>query len=93
MTWSSVALFLIGVASTGAYVLTHFEDMDKWWHNFIFNQFEKHYLVFRLQIGGHCGCCGAWVSDKILPKYWAITLCKECLRPSAQQRKRRENNE
>ena len=57
-----------------------FKEFDERWHKFIFSQFEKHHLYDRLQVGGHCGCCGAWVPDKILPKYWAITLCEECLK-------------
>lgn len=37
------------------------------------------YDIEDLQIGGHCGCCGKWIPDKILPKLWAVELCKKCL--------------
>jgi len=35
-------------------------------------------IIDNLQIGGHCGLCGKWVPDEILPKSWAITLCSKC---------------
>lgn len=90
MNWSALALFIIGAVSTGLYLLSHFKELDDWWHRFIFNQFEKHYLYDKLQVGGHCGCCGAWVPDKILPKYWAITLCEECLSPTPSKTEEKE---
>ena len=30
-------------------------------------------------IGGHCGICGKWVSDCLVPEYWRFTACDECL--------------
>jgi hypothetical protein len=41
------------------------------------NRYEF-YWIEELQIGGHCGLCGKWVSNEILPKQYAITICKEC---------------
>jgi len=32
------------------------------------------------QVGGHCGICGEWVKDDILPKAHSWTLCSECVR-------------
>ena len=42
---------------------------------------EKHYCyqIKDLQIGGHCGCCGAWIPNEIFPSYWAIGVCKKCI--------------
>ena len=38
------------------------------------------YDIEDLQIGGHCGCCGAWISDEIFPNNWwdSWGLCKNC---------------
>jgi hypothetical protein len=36
------------------------------------------YDIEDLRIGGHCGCCGKWVKDCIVPEDWAITICKKC---------------
>jgi hypothetical protein len=47
----------------------------------LIKRIKDKYLLWRLdelQIGGHCGLCGKWVSDEILPKEWAITLCDQC---------------
>ena len=85
MSWSFVVLFFIGAVSTGLYLIYHFKEIDERWHRFILSQFDKHHLYDELQAGGHCGCCGAWVPDEILPKQWAITLCEECLRPSGEK--------
>ena len=37
------------------------------------------YDIEELQTGGHCGCCGAWIADTIVPKWWAIDICQRCL--------------
>lgn len=31
-----------------------------------------------LQIGAHCGLCGNYVEDEIIPKEWPITVCNKC---------------
>lgn len=31
-----------------------------------------------LRTGGHCGCCGAWLSKRIVPKSWPWCVCKKC---------------
>ena len=49
-----------------------FKFIEKWLNS---NGFYKY---SDLQVGGHCGCCGIWVKDEILPKYWAITVCNDC---------------
>jgi len=42
---------------------------------------EKFHLydIKDLSIGGHCGCCGAWIDNEILPKDWAVGICSNCL--------------
>ncbi len=39
-----------------------------------------HFVIEGIVIGGHCGCCGAWVSDCLVPSYWQVTVCKKCVR-------------
>lgn len=37
-----------------------------------------YYRIDQLVIGGHCGCCGAWVEDEILvDDGFRATLCRE----------------
>lgn len=31
-----------------------------------------------LQIGGHCGLCGNWISNTIVDKLWAVDMCDNC---------------
>lgn len=42
---------------------------------------QKHGLfkISELQIGGHCGLCGRWISDEIFEKVWAVGICKTCI--------------
>jgi len=45
------------------------------------NFIKKYFLLYDLEdlrIGGHCGCCGRWVKDVIVPEDWAITICSKC---------------
>ena len=35
------------------------------------------YIISELQIGGHCGLCGAWMPDIIVPKDWAWDMCDD----------------
>ena len=37
------------------------------------------YDIDDLTIGGHCGCCGAYIRDKILSKDWSWGICDKCL--------------
>ena len=37
------------------------------------------YEIDDLRIGGHCGGCGKWIEDVIVPKDWPYSLCSECL--------------
>ena len=38
------------------------------------------YDIDDLQIGGHCGCCGIWISNVIVEKGNWWTLCNNCKR-------------
>jgi len=54
--------------------------MKKFINNLINRFLENHYYykVENLQIGGHCGLCGAWIPDEIFPFIWAWGICKKC---------------
>lgn len=39
-----------------------------------------YYKIKDLQIGGHCGLCGAWINNEIFPAYWAIGICEKCIK-------------
>ena len=47
--------------------------------NWIKNKFDL-YDIEDLSIGGHCGCCGDWIKDRIIPitLLGAISLCEIC---------------
>ena len=45
--------------------------------NYIKKIFEL-YDIDDLTVGGHCGCCGKWVTYCIVPKDWAISICERC---------------
>ena len=34
-------------------------------------------IISELQIGGHCGLCGAWMPDVIVLKDWAWDTCDD----------------
>jgi len=36
--------------------------------------------IRELTVGGHCGCCGAWVDKAIVEKGWKWTLYEKCER-------------
>ena len=31
-------------------------------------------------VGGHCGICGAWCPDEVVPESWPWTVCDKCVR-------------
>jgi hypothetical protein len=47
------------------------------------------YHIDEVQAGGHCGLCGAWVPDHVLPKSWPWTICKKCEVPNENRTPRR----
>jgi len=49
----------------------------RWLRNLIKRWFWL-YDISDLVVGGHCGCCGAWVPLDIVEKGWAITVCEQC---------------
>lgn len=36
-------------------------------------------VIDSVVIGGNCGCCGKWVNNCLVPSYWRVALCDECL--------------
>ena len=40
------------------------------------------YRPHKLVIGGHCGLCGAWISDQVFPKWWRWGVCDKCAKES-----------
>lgn len=44
--------------------------IEKWIVGLVINQ---------IAIGGHCGCCGKWVENCLLPHYWRVTVCEKCV--------------
>lgn len=46
--------------------------------NYWVKKFFDLYDICDLTIGGHCGCCGAWIPDEIFPKIWTWGVCKKC---------------
>lgn len=38
----------------------------------------KLYEIEDLQVGGHCGLCGARMEHEILPKSWPWSICQKC---------------
>ena len=51
--------------------------MKRWLRNKI-AMWLTELLVNYLVIGAHCGCCGAWIKDSIVPYYWRIDICNNC---------------
>ena len=35
-------------------------------------------IVAELQVGAHCGLCGAWMEHEITYKAWPWAVCKKC---------------
>jgi hypothetical protein len=48
--------------------------MKKWLKEWAKNHFALFELE-ELQTGGWCGCCGAWLPDIIVPKWWPYSIC------------------
>lgn len=56
--------------------------MKKRIKNWIVNKLEEYgfYRITNLAIGGHCGCCGTWIPNIIVPEDWRIALCEKCIK-------------
>jgi len=47
---------------------------------YLIKKFElEFYKIEELQTWSHCGCCGKYLPNDIVPKAWAWGLCKECI--------------
>ena len=38
------------------------------------------FILRYIVLGGHCGCCGAWVGHDLCARYWRVTVCDKCLK-------------
>lgn len=38
-------------------------------------------VVTRLQIGAHCGLCGAWMEHELIYRDWPWSICATCAQP------------
>lgn len=36
------------------------------------------WICSNIVIGGHCGLCGKWVPDCLVPCWWRVTICNSC---------------
>jgi hypothetical protein len=43
----------------------------------IFNLYD----IEDLRAGAHCGCCGKWIPDEVIPEVFPWSICDECARP------------
>lgn len=66
--WTDILLYTL--AARG--VLALLWERLPWWPK----EPEK-FLISDLCVGAHCGLCGAWMAEEIVPKYWAWSLCDE----------------
>lgn len=35
------------------------------------------FICENIVVGGHCGLCGKWVPNVLVPRYWQWTVCLE----------------
>ena len=35
-------------------------------------------ILSEIQVGGWCGCCGAWIDHALVWMPWPYTICEEC---------------
>lgn len=40
-----------------------------------------YYKIDDLQAGAHCDCCGKWIPNRVVVKYWAWDICDDCMKP------------
>lgn len=46
-----------------------------------------YWICHHIAIGGHCGLCGKWVPNELLPAWWRVTICDDCAK-CVRQKKR-----
>jgi hypothetical protein len=53
--------------------------MINWIKNIIDNwRFNHRYFKLNeIQAGGHCGVCGKWIPDVVVPKDWPWDMCED----------------
>lgn len=52
-------------------------DVLNWIRNKIADKRKNcgYYKIDELQAGGHCGLCGAWMPNAVVPKEWTWDMC------------------
>jgi len=57
-----------------------FRDIIKAIVFYLIKKFDlEFYKISELQIWSHCGCCGKYIPNDIVPKSWHWGLCKQCI--------------
>jgi hypothetical protein len=58
------------------------DKMRKIMKSLVFYLIQKFHLDFykieELQSWSHCGCCGKFINNDIVPKHWPWGLCNNC---------------
>jgi len=42
-------------------------------------------VVTSLQVGAHCGLCGAWMEHEIIYRSWPWSVCAKCTAPNKRE--------
>lgn len=46
-------------------------------------------ICSKIAIGGHCGLCGKWIPDVLLPRYYSWSVCDECAQEGQEEMSQR----
>lgn len=46
------------------------------WNRLPWPEEPETYQLSELQAGAHCGLCGKWMAEEIVPKDWSWSLCE-----------------
>jgi len=44
-----------------------------------------YWICHHIAIGGHCGLCGKWVPNELLPAWWRVTICDDCAKENGDE--------
>jgi len=50
------------------------------WIRRLLRDFIINTVLDEVEVGGHCGCCGNWIPDKLVWASWPWTICDECIK-------------
>ena len=37
-------------------------------------------------VGARCGLCGKWMEHELVPRYWRVSICEECIEEAEDER-------